>query len=154
MTEDNGPVEFREIHIKLSISAPRAAVWDALVRDLPEWWKAPYLVSETAKGMVLEPRIGGLLWEDWGSGEGVSFGQVTTLKKGERLEVTGCMALAGAVLCVVNITLADADGGTLLSLSHRATGEVTKADRDDFVGGWTELIGVRLKAFAEGRDVG
>lgn len=146
---------FEEILVETKIDAPRSAVWDALVRGLPKWWKAPYLVSETAKGMVLEPRIGGLLWEDWGGGEGVFFGQVTTLKKEERLEVTGCIALAGAVVCVVNISLADdVDGGTVLSLSHRATGEVTKADSDDFAGGWGELIGVRLKAFAEGRDGG
>jgi hypothetical protein len=57
--------------------------------------------------------------------------------------------MGGAVLGVVAYNLEPKGKGTLLKLSHRATGEVTQDTEKNYGGGWQDLLGTRLRAFVE-----
>ncbi|HEY3413338.1 MAG TPA: SRPBCC domain-containing protein [Armatimonadota bacterium] len=142
---------FDEIVLETRIALPKERVWELMVDRISDWWTPDILVNNSARAMVLEPFVGGRLFEDWGDGGGLLWATVTTLKKPERLELTGCIAAAGAVLGVVDFRFDDDAGGTLLKMSHRAIGELTAADREEFAGGWQEVIGVVFKGFAEGQ---
>lgn len=144
---------FEEIVIDTHFALPKQRVWELFVEHISEWWTPDNLVNHSAKAMVLEPFVGGRLYEDWGDGGGILWATVSMLDKPSRIEFTGCIAMAGAVLSVVDFRLTDEGGGTLLKMSHRAIGEMTVADRDEFVEGWNGVIGELFKGFAEGRAV-
>lgn len=139
------------IHIEqeVTIEASSRRVFDALTKEISAWWGAPYLVSEAAQDIVLEPELGGRFYEVWGENEGVLWATVTGIKWGERLELTGPIGMRGAVQAVVSFELEPKGNATILRLSHQAVGEVTKETEENYGQGWQDLVGTRLKAFVE-----
>ncbi|MEJ2560045.1 MAG: SRPBCC domain-containing protein [Anaerolineae bacterium] len=133
----------------MTIEASPRRVFDALTKEISAWWGAPYLVSEAAQDIVLEPELGGRFYEVWGENEGVLWATVTGIKWGERLELTGPIGMRGAVQAVVSFELEPKGNATILRLSHQAVGEVTKETEENYDQGWQDLIGTRLKAFVE-----
>ena len=72
------PVELRadrvvKIETEVRVEAPPETVFDALTKDLDAWW--PFRFKPDGK-MVLECRVGGSCYEDWGSGQGAHHGIV------------------------------------------------------------------------------
>ncbi len=138
------------IEQEVTIEASPARVFDALTKEVVAWWGAPYLMSpDAAKDLVLEPEPGGRFFESWGDGQGSLWATVTAIKPAQRLELTGPIGMRGAVLGVVSIELHPKGNGTLLTLSHRAVGEVTPEIRASYASGWSDLLGTRLKVFVE-----
>jgi DNA-binding transcriptional ArsR family regulator/uncharacterized protein YndB with AHSA1/START domain len=141
----------RVIHIEqeVVIEALPDQVFKALTQDVSAWWGAPYLYSETAEAMILEPKVGGRFYEDWGAGEGVLWGTVTQIKNNERLELSGLAGWTRAVQGIVLITLEKNGKATSVRLSHQAMGELDEQTRTDWSAGWQDLMGTRLRAFVE-----
>lgn len=137
------------IEQQVTIDAPPARVFGALTKGLSAWWGTPYLIGEGAKDLVVEPRIGGRVYEDWGSGAGALRATVTSIKKNDHIEWTGRIGMGGAVVGVVAYRVEAKGRGTLLKLSHRAAGEVTAETERNYGGGWQDLLGTRLRAFVE-----
>ncbi len=137
------------IEQEVTIDAPPARVFDALTKNLGAWWGPPYLLGQSARDLIVEPTLGGRVYEDWGGGEGALWGTVTSLKKLDHIEWTGRIGMGGAVIGVVSYTLEARGKGTLLKLSHRAAGEVTLDTERNYGGGWQDLLGSRLRAFVE-----
>ena len=56
------------IEQQVVIDAPPARVFAALTKHVSAWWGPPYVIGEDARDLVVEPRIGGRVYEDWGNG--------------------------------------------------------------------------------------
>ena len=75
------------IEQEVTIRAPRAKVYDALVRDVNSWWA--FRGGLPGAKLILEPHVGGRFFEDLGDGEGMLHGTVTYLKRPEKLRIVG-----------------------------------------------------------------
>jgi DNA-binding transcriptional ArsR family regulator len=53
------------VDLAVTIDAAPSQVFDAMTQNLSAWWGAPYLYGD-AKDIVLEPKVGGRLYEVWG----------------------------------------------------------------------------------------
>jgi uncharacterized protein YndB with AHSA1/START domain len=135
--------------MEVKIKATPSRVFEALTTQVASWWGAPYLYSELAKDIVLEPKIGGKFCEVWGEDEGKLWGIVTQLRKNEWLEITGSIGMSGPVQGVLCYELKGVQGGTLLRLTHEAIGPISPRIRSGYASGWKDLLGTRLKAFLE-----
>jgi DNA-binding transcriptional ArsR family regulator/uncharacterized protein YndB with AHSA1/START domain len=142
-------IGFLQIEQEITIEAAPARVFEALTNEVSAWWGAPYLISEEAKTLTLEPKIGGRFYEDWGDGAGALWGLVTSFKQNEWIEVSGSIGMSGVVSGVVSFELQTQGNGTIIKLSHRAMGEVNERLQAGYAGGWHDLLAVRLKAFVE-----
>ena len=140
-----------EQHVLLD--APPGRVFDALTFNVSAWWGAPYLRSPAATNVVLEPQLGGRLYEEWGHRQGFIRGIVIAIRQDERLEVSGRIAGAGALPAALEFGLVHRSGGTRLSLVHHGVAQPAGGGRarieGTFEAAWAELIGTRLKAFVE-----
>lgn len=141
----------RSMHIEqeVAIAAPPARVFDALTSDLAAWWGAPYLISEAASDIVLEPTLGGRMYEMWGADDGALWGTVTGIRRSELLELTGSIAMSSAVHGKIKYELEATEQGTRLRFSHRAIGDFDEGSTQDYSSGWNDLLATRLKAFVE-----
>ena len=140
----------RRIHLELEhvIKAPREAVFDALIHDITVWWSAPFLKGP-AKRMILEPRIGGLLYEDWGGGDGLHLCTVTNLDTPNALTLSGAMGMGDLVAGHIKFQLENHPEGTLVQLSHVAVGELPEGIEHNYREGWEALIGTNLRSHTE-----
>jgi DNA-binding transcriptional ArsR family regulator/uncharacterized protein YndB with AHSA1/START domain len=70
--------EFRVVRIEneLRFSAPAERVFDVLTRRTREWFPASY-GGERTVGVVMEERVNGAVYEDWGDGRGHLYGHIT-----------------------------------------------------------------------------
>ena len=139
-----------DMRLETQLSATPERVFEALTEQIGLWWGAPYLRDKTsATDVLLEARPGGRLLEVWGENEGAVWGEVTRIKAPEVLELTGRMGMTGPVYAVVAFTLTPAKGGTLLTLTHQAVGDVDAETETGYQAGWADLIADRLKALVE-----
>lgn len=145
------PVALKAIQLEeeVVIEAPASRVFEALTTDIAAWWGFPYLFSDAAKNIVLEARLGGRFYEDWGDGDGWLWAIVTGIKKLERIELTGTLAMTGAVQGTATIRLKARGKETSVKVTHRAVGEIDEETRKEYSRGWQDLLGNRLKAFVE-----
>lgn len=135
-----------DVALDVMIDATPTAVFSALTRDPGGWWGHPYLGPHAA-GLKLEPRIGGLLLEQWASG-GEVMAAVTGWRDDRHLKLTGPFHL-GVAVGVATFDLTPTERGTLLQFSFRAVGVVDAQIAEAMSKGWTELVSKRLKALVE-----
>jgi DNA-binding transcriptional ArsR family regulator/uncharacterized protein YndB with AHSA1/START domain len=138
-----------QIEQEVTINASPDRVFEALTNDISAWWGAPYLMTETPQAIILEPKVGGRLYELSGDAEGALYATVTLIRKNELVELTGPIGMSGAVHSVVSLTLEPRGEATVVKLSHRAIGEINEETQAGYGAGWQDLLGTRLKAFVE-----
>jgi hypothetical protein len=108
-----------EVRHLIHYAAEPAALFRALTEGISAWWGVPYLVRADAVGMVLEPQLGGRMFEAWPHG--------------------------GALWGVVNEVAQDA----MLSFLLKVYGNVGVEQQHEFDEAWLDLLGERLKAYVE-----
>jgi uncharacterized protein YndB with AHSA1/START domain len=134
------------IELDVAIAAPPEEVFDALTVQVGSWWTMTFQTSST---VTLEPWEGGRFFESWREGGGIEYASVTRIKRGVVLAMHGAMGLSGEVDGEIIFTLAGTVGGTLLWLSHRATGPIEEGTEEHYRFGWTMLLLGAFKSFVE-----
>jgi DNA-binding transcriptional ArsR family regulator/uncharacterized protein YndB with AHSA1/START domain len=141
------PMDFFQTEQEVLIDAEPNRVFDGLLNP-DAWWSRRY--ADDAKELRLEPIVGGRLYGVFADDdEGVLYGLVTSIKRGEHLHLSGSIGMEGAVVGFVRFQLEDRDGATLLKLSHRAFGEIGETRKQNYARGWGELLNKGLKQFVE-----
>jgi len=151
-SEDTLAVRAVRVEMDVEIEGTMPRVWKALVEEMGTWWPASFYAGK-AKAFVLEPRVGGRMYEDWGGGGGLLWYTVVSLDPPRTLELAGHLfpAYGGPATTLVRIELSERDGKTLLRLTdaihgHLATDTDAKLDT-----GWKEIFAKAFKSYVEQR---
>jgi uncharacterized protein YndB with AHSA1/START domain len=143
--------ELQAVDLDVRIDAEPARVFAAIVDDTGAWWGAPYLHGP-ARAIVVEAAVGGRVYEDWGDGEGALWANVTQIRFGRLLEMTGRF---GGMPSVVTFRLEPDGGGTRVAVRQEWLVPVDGAVAQNYARGWKDLVGVRLTRWVEaGRRMG
>lgn len=140
-------VESFTIEQEFLLNAPRARVFEALTAEIGRWWA--YRFAGKGSTVSLEPKLGGLFYEDFGGGQGAIYGTVVYLKRPEKIRLAGPLGSSKAVTGAYTYELEEKDGKTLLRISHQASGFFDTEARKSYTVGWQELLGKFLKAWVE-----
>lgn len=139
-----------EVTVDVTIEAPREKVWNALTDGIGRWWPKDFYVGKSPKGFVLEARPGGRLYEDWGDGGGVLWGQVVTFDPPSTLDVAGQLfpAFGGPATTLVRWALTAEGDATRVTLVDSVFGRVNEKTAASLDEGWRVLLGA-LKTFVQ-----
>jgi hypothetical protein len=103
--------------------------------------------------VVLEPQLGGRLFEEWGHRQGLIRGLVTAIRQDEHLDLAGRIVGGGCLPAVLEFRVTPAARGTRLAVVHRGVPEPDAAAPpalpELLEAAWADLLGTRLKAFVE-----
>ena len=135
------------IEQEIKINAKPAKVFERLTGDVSPWWDHSF--SEAPKAVVLEAKLGGRFYEDFGDGNGAIYCTVMQLEKDAKLVLVGQMGMGGAVYGNITFELVADGAATVLKLSHSAIGDVTDEHKKNYSQGWQDLLGKRLKSLVE-----
>lgn len=125
MSQDTG----RAVHLEseLRFNAAPQRVFDALTKESLDWYPHTY-GGERVKAIVVEPRVGGAYFEDWGAGAGKWYGTVTWWDPPRRFSYLG--HLGGGTSLEQTYEL-EADGdATVLKQSLVAFGPISEDAAD------------------------
>jgi hypothetical protein len=95
----------------------------------------------------IEPWAGGRWFRDRGEGVQHLWGHVQAIKAPELLEMSGPMFMSYPAINHVEVKLEKVDGGTKITLRHRAVGMIDPAHREGVSHGWTHMIDAVRKDF-------
>jgi DNA-binding transcriptional ArsR family regulator/uncharacterized protein YndB with AHSA1/START domain len=119
------PVRTVRIETQLRFDAPPERVFAALTGDTTAWFPHSY-GGELTKRVVIEPRVGGAHYEDWGDGQGYLYGHVTQWQPPNRLSLRG-RVMPGSVLDTA-YEITEEGAQTVLRMSKVATGPMTEEE--------------------------
>lgn len=149
--DDTAAYGMETAELELTIAAPPERVWQAMVAETTAWWSKDFYTSSAAKGFVIEPRLGGHAFEDWGGGAGVIWYTVIAVDAPRSLVMQGMItpAFGGPTQTLLQLTLEGRGAGTVLKLSDTRTGRVGNMKGSDTREGWRMLFEDGLKAHVE-----
>jgi uncharacterized protein YndB with AHSA1/START domain len=138
------------VELEIPIRAGRERVWNALVSDIDLWWRKDFLVTK-AKRFVLEPRLGGRMYEDAGEGTGITWYNVQGITPNESLLLAGFLypGYGGPATTLLQLTLEESGKETILRIKDAIFGELSDDAESAVGGGWRALFGDGLKRFVE-----
>jgi DNA-binding transcriptional ArsR family regulator len=110
------------IEAELRLRASPERVFGALTEDTLAWFPHTY-GQERVRALVLEPRVGGLHYEDWGDGMGHLYGQVTVFDRPHAFSTRGRL-MAGVILDSEYVLDQEGDD-TVLKMTKVAVGPMT-----------------------------
>jgi uncharacterized protein YndB with AHSA1/START domain len=142
------------IDLDIEINADREQVFTALTGSTALWWGRDFVESKTTSDVILEPRLGGRLYERWGrlghDSHGAIHATVTAMHRPQLLRLSGPFGLTKkAVQAVLVFELTEeSDMKTKLSLSYQAVGNIDEETKGKYLKGWQDLLD-RFKTFVE-----
>jgi uncharacterized protein YndB with AHSA1/START domain len=134
------------VELEVVIASPPDVVFDALTARVGSWWTMTF---RTPANVVLEPWAAGRFYEKWDDGGEVEYACVTRVKPGVLLALSGEMGLTGPVEGEIVFTFVGTTGGTLLHLTHQASGPIEDGTEEHYRFGWTMLLLSSFKPFVE-----
>jgi hypothetical protein len=138
------------IHKEVEIQAPVRVAFDALLEQIGPANEMP---DGKPFPMRIEARPGGRWFRDLGNDSGHLWGHVQVIKPPTLLEISGPLFMSYAAISHVQYRLTEHGGGTLLSFTHRAMGEILADHREGVSLGWNHILEC-IRQRAEGRTNG
>lgn len=113
------------IETELSFKATPQRVHAALTGEKLDWFPHSYGGEKTLR-VVMEPRVGGLHYEDWGNGEGYLYGHVTEWAPPHKVGLRG--RIGPGVVLDTSYEISAVEGQAVLRMSKVATGPMTEEE--------------------------
>jgi uncharacterized protein YndB with AHSA1/START domain len=126
-----------QIHQEVEINADAQTVFDAILDQA-----GPGFTGMDGKSLhlKLEAWPGGRWFRDLGNNTGHLWGHVQVIKPPTLLELYGPMMMSFAAISHVQYRLTEKSGATLLSLTHRAMGDIPAELREGMTKGWSMIV--------------
>ncbi len=139
-----------ETKLEITVRADPARVWAALTDEITHWWRKDYYTNPATKRFVLEPKVGGRMYEDWGEGAGLLWYTVVAIEPGKSLRLAGHLfpEYGGPSSSLLTLTLESKGKATILKLEDSRFGRVG-TESGSLEEGWRGLFEEALKAYVE-----
>lgn len=134
----------------VEINAPKEKVWNLLSND-SSWFPNTYQSNPNTKGFVMEQKVGGMFYEDYGNGNGKLMGMVVGLDAPNKVQIQGPVTtdFGGPATHMFTMELVETATGCTFKFDDALFGafpdELVEGRQDAF----KELFGVHLKKAAE-----
>lgn len=131
-----------EVKVEFTIDEDCAKVWDYLFNYTHKWWPKEAMSSDSTKMFVLNERIGGYLYEDFGDGEGLIWAEVIGLKRCSMLLLKGNIApdFGGPAISYLKISLEQVGHSCNFKLSDYLLGSNTEPMGKSIAEGWSLIF--------------
>ncbi|MGB0714749.1 MAG: SRPBCC domain-containing protein [Phycisphaerae bacterium] len=139
-----------EYQFEIEIAADRSHVWDAITRQVGQWWLKDFHVLGAGSDVSLEPVAGGKLIETNGD-KSLLWYTVLASMPGEMLSLSGqCTSdWGGPLTTLLTLKLSDGPKGTVLQVTDSLFGKVSESHVTSTRSGWSQLFDDGLRAFIE-----
>ena len=141
------------VKLEVTVTAPTAKVYDALVGQVGSWWDSEHTYSGDAKNLSIDARPGGCFCEKLANGGGIEHARVIYVAPREVLRLSGALGplQVSGVAGTLTWTLTSDKDKARIQLSYNVGGFI-EGGFDKIAPAVEEVLRVqldRLKQFAE-----
>ena len=143
----------RIVELEITIQAGIQRVWKALVTETGVWWRRDFYTDAAALNFIIEPKLGGKMYEDWGNGEGLVWATVIGVKAPVMLELSGVSSPAwgGPNTHFHSFKLEARGKSTVLRFTDALHGRADDALATSLKEGWLLLLNEAFKSHCEAK---
>jgi uncharacterized protein YndB with AHSA1/START domain len=146
MTMETKETRYVTIEAEIPLNAAPEKVFEALTTGLDAWWP---LRARQGAAVVVEGRIGGRVYEDWGSQGGFLYGHWAVYDPPRQAVLVGVSTLGPEVYQTRNTDTVEAsENGAVYKKSYVLWGNITEETEDRIKNGVKFLSG-ELKKYLE-----
>jgi hypothetical protein len=132
------------LRMTFTVDCPAVHAFTVWTARISAWWPADHTVSgDAGLDVVLEPIVGGRIFERTQSGVEHDWGEVTVWEPPRRLGYLWHLRRDRADATEVEITFTERDGATVVAIEHRGwdrLGALGPDWREANKGGWSTLL--------------
>lgn len=134
-----------------TIDARTDRVWRALTDEIGRWWNAGFHALPNARGMRLEPVIGGRMYEWADDGSAVVWATVIGVEPGRSLDLAGHLSrsFGGPAIVLIRFDVEAKGATSVVKVSESRVGLVSGDAAASAKKGWAVLLDAELKPYAE-----
>ena len=138
----------------VTVSLAPPAAFSLFTDGIARWWPLHKysICAERATTCVVEPRVGGHIYEVRDDGARFPWGEILAWEPPQRFVMTWYPGRTPETRQEVEVRFLAAGTGTRVELEHRdwqRLGEAATATRDGYAGGWDDVLGAHFRARAE-----
>jgi len=142
------------IEVSTEVALDQAHAWEYYFNQIKAWWPKEYHTSPKTKRFFIQTMIGGKVFEDFGEGQGLVWGDVIGVDYPESLQIRGNLtkAFGGPAVTYEKISFESIDAGrTKVIYTCDFAGEVAESAVKSLEKGWQDLIQSRFAGYCEER---
>lgn len=141
-----------QVELEVNLAATPEKVWKALVNDTTRWWPREFCVGNQTRDFIIEPKLGGRMYEDWGDGAGLMWAQVIGIDPPRSIDLIGHLTagFGGPATTQFRIAIAAKGKGAVLTVSDTLFGNLSDDKCDQTREGWEILFDQALRKYVEG----
>lgn len=129
----------------VAVNQSQAAAFDLFVDDIAAWWPAEgfSVGRERVAAVVIEPRVGGRVFERWDDGAEHRWGEVLVFERPDRVVMSWSPGQPDHPHSEVEVSFAESGGVTVVTVEHRGwerLGDKGQALRDGYDEGWPAVL--------------
>lgn len=147
----NHPITSGSYELEVMIAATPQRVWQAIATESAAWWPIDFVTSERTKRFVIEAKLGGRVFEDFGGDNGLVWYTVIGVETDRELIMAGHLLppFGGPATTALRITLSAHEQGTLVKIRDDRFGVL---GGDSPVEGWRIVFDGGLRSYLEASD--
>lgn len=142
---------FPDVVVSCKVNKSVHIAWDAYVEQLGNWWSNSMYTSPETKRFVMETKLGGLLYEDFGNGQGLVWGTLIGMNKPYELLIKGTLAkdFGGPATTIEKLSFKEEDGVTEVTYRIDFVGVVDHKTKMSLKEGWKMILEKHYKPYCE-----
>ena len=140
-----------KVLLEIPIEAKIETVWNSLISDVNQWWRKDFYTSPKTKAFIIEPKVGGRMYEDYGNNEGLLWSNVIVLDAPNVIEFKGHLTpeFGGPAISFLRLSLKEENTSTILTVTDTVFGIVSEKTKSDLESGWKLLFEDSFKSYIE-----
>jgi hypothetical protein len=142
-----------QVNVDVNIKASLDRVWKALIEETSAWWPREFYTSTATKGFLIEPRLGGRVYEDWGNEAGLLWFTVIGINPPNALTLLGYLtpAFGGPAMSMLELNLKSVGETVTLHVTETVSGHAEPKMEATLRNGWIAIFDAGLRAYLEGK---
>jgi len=128
--------------LEYTIGLPKAIVWDNFFNKINRWWTSDFYTNPRTKLFIIDTVLGGKMYEHFGEGEGLIWGDVIGVDCPNSLQVRGMLSgeFGGPAMSFEKFKFEEEDNKTKLTYSAEFIGDVNEKTLESLKTGWVTIF--------------
>jgi len=145
----------KSIEVSTEIRLDQAHTWEYYFNQINGWWPKEFFTSPKTKRFMIQTKLGGKAFEDFGEGQGLVWGEVIGVDYPACLQIRGNLTkdFGGPVVTFEKISLDKvADDLTRLTYTCDFVGDIKESAVKSLEDGWKDLIQQRFAKYCNDKS--
>lgn len=144
----------KSFEVSVVVPHDKAHAWEYYFNQTNSWWSKDFHTSPSTKRFTIDTYIGGHIYENYGEGGGLIWGDIIGVKYDNWLLIRGNLSreFGGPAITMEKFTFEENGDGTKVIYTCDFIGDVKEKSVKSLYEGWKDILHVHYKNYCIARE--